>query len=75
MVILDKPYVNGVTFREQEIFLKYCQPFEHLIFILGWIRSFNRGKIGSVHISKVQEGSSILRICFALSKGLVSKRM
>ena len=46
--LLNKPYVNWVTLREQNQSLKCCQPLELLIYFGKGFRSFATGNIGSV---------------------------
>ena len=46
--LLKKPYVNGVTLREQNPHLKCCQPLQHLTYFETGFRSFNIDFIGRV---------------------------
>ena len=46
--LLNKPYENEVTLREQNPPLKYCQPLELLTYFEKRFRSFNTSNMGSV---------------------------
>ena len=46
ILLLNKPYVNEVTLREQNLSLKYCQPLKLFIHLWKGFRSFLAVNIG-----------------------------
>ena len=57
-MVMNKPYVNEVILRGQNLSLKCYQPLEHLKYIEKRFKSFHNGNIGS----------EVSRIGFAFSK-------
>ena len=45
-MLLNKPYVNGVTLREQNLSLKSFMSFEFILSILKRFKSFQSGTVG-----------------------------
>ena len=58
--LLNKPYENEVTSREQNLYLRYCQPLELLIYFGKVVRSFNTGNSEFVG----QRASKLLAVKF-----------
>ena len=62
--LLNKPYVNEVILRGQNLSLKCCRPLD----LLTYIETFENDSNPFKTVSKGQEATSILRVGFALSK-------